>query len=364
MLTTFTAILPWGIVAALCWIGFQLVQQNGRLLLRLETLEQRLQQLVAPAAMPERSVPTGLPIGSIAPVFELPDLSGNRRKLSDFLGKRILLIFFNPACSFCQKMAPQLAGLSGSNPAPLIITTGNPEDSYKFLKEHGIRWTTLIQQEMQTASRYQIAGTPMGYLIDEEGKIASPIAVGADALLALTSSPESRTAVPAGPSNGHRVFKGNRTLADSHINRNGLKPGSSAPGFRLPRVGGGELALEEYWGKRLLLVFSAPDCGPCNELAPKLERWHRAHPEIDILMVSRGDEATAHAKATQHGLSFPVVLQQQWEISRLYAMFATPIAYVIDERGVIASDVAVGEQPILDLLTSTPRSAQLSPAIA
>jgi hypothetical protein len=81
-------------------------------------------------------------------------------------------------------------------------------------------------------------------------------------------------------------------------------------------------------------------------------------------MVSRGDEATAHAKATQHELSFPVVLQQQWEISRLYAMFATPIAYVIDERGVIASDVAVGEQPILDLLTSTPRSAQLSPAIA
>ena len=28
-----------------------------------------------------------------------------------------------------------------------------------------------------------------------------------------------------------------------------------------------------------------------------------------------------------------MVLQKQWEISRLYGMFATPIAYLVDERG-------------------------------
>ena len=362
MIMILITILPWAIVTGLCWVGYQLIQQNGRLLLRLEALEQRLANLAVPSATPQPSVPTGLPIGSSAPEFELPDLSCKSTKLSDFLGKQILLIFFNPGCGFCQKMAPQLLSLSAEKLTPLIITTGNPDDTRKLFQEHGILWTVLLQDQMQTATRYQVAGTPMGYLIDEQGKIASPIAIGAEALLALAPSADNPAAVAAQPSNGHKVFKGNRTLADSHINRNGLTPGTPAPGFRLPRIDGGKLALEQYWGKRLLLVFSAPDCGPCNELAPKLERLRRDHPEIEVLMVSRGDKATVRAKAAQHGLRFPVVLQRKWEISRLYAMFATPIAYLIDEKGVIASEVAVGEEPILRLLRTT--SAQLSPVIA
>ena len=39
----------------------------------------------------------------------------------------------------------------------------------------------------------------------------------------------------------------------------------------------------------------------------------------------------------------------RWEISLQYAMFATPIAYLIDEQGILASDVAVGVEPILAL---------------
>jgi hypothetical protein len=42
-------------------------------------------------------------------------------------------------------------------------------------------------------------------------------------------------------------------------------------------------------------------------------------------------------------------MQQQWEVSLKYGMFATPIGYLIDERGVLASDVAVGIEPILAL---------------
>jgi hypothetical protein len=55
------------------------------------------------------------------------------------------------------------------------------------------------------------------------------------------------------------------------------------------------------------------------------------------------------AKAAQLGPTFPIVLQKQWEVSLKYAMFATPIGYLIDERGILASDVAVGVGPILAL---------------
>jgi hypothetical protein len=51
----------------------------------------------------------------------------------------------------------------------------------------------------------------------------------------------------------------------------------------------------------------------------------------------------------EHGLTFSLALQRQWEISRRYAMFGTPIGYLIDEAGIIAADVAVGAEPILAL---------------
>jgi thiol-disulfide isomerase/thioredoxin len=102
---------------------------------------------------------------------------------------------------------------------------------------------------------------------------------------------------------------------------------------RLPRLDGhGELALSELRGKHVLLVFSSPHCGPCNALAPELEKFHRRHPEPELLMISKGEPKENRAKVKEHGLTFSIVLQQQWEISRRYAMFATPVACLIDER--------------------------------
>jgi hypothetical protein len=53
------------------------------------------------------------------------------------------------------------------------------------------------------------------------------------------------------------------------------------------------------------------------------------------------------------------VLQRHWEISLLYGMFATPIAYLIDEQGVLATDVVVGVEPIRDLLATAAKPDQL-----
>ena len=48
------------------------------------------------------------------------------------------------------------------------------------------------------------------------------------------------------------------------------------------------------------------------------------------------------AKAMEQGLTFPVVLQNQWEVSRDYAFFATAVAYLIAEARTIAADITVG----------------------
>jgi peroxiredoxin len=147
---------------------------------------------------------------------------------------------------------------------------------------------------------------------------------------------------------------GDRSLAKSRINRNGLTPGTFAPSFTLPRLDGGELSLDAYKGRRVLLVFSDPDCGPCDVLAPHLERLAKEAAGPSILMVSRGDPERNRTKVALHGITFPVVLQEQWQLSRQYAKFATPIAYLIDAEGRIAATVAVGVDAILALAQAEP----------
>jgi peroxiredoxin len=222
------------------------------------------------------------------------------------------------------------------------------EENRKLFAEHRVRCPVLLQQGMEIASQYQCNGTPMGYLIDEQGQIASELAIGAPALLALGNAPAAPVAVNG---NGHApgAQGGKRSVEESAIERNGLPAGTPAPEFRLPLLYGGDLSLAEYRGRKVLLVFSDPNCGPCDQLAPQIERQSRASGDVQVLMVSRGEPEANRAKAAQYGLTFPVVLQRQWEISREYGMFATPIAYLIDEAGIIAAEVAVGVEPIMNL---------------
>src|SRR5438094_877992 len=89
-----------------CCLGFELLRQNGRLLLRLEDVERQLIQIGAASRAAASDAPTQppLPIGAEAPDFELADLSGKKSRLSEYRGRRVLLVFFNPRCVFCEQM--------------------------------------------------------------------------------------------------------------------------------------------------------------------------------------------------------------------------------------------------------------------
>ena len=347
----FSIVLPWLLIAFGVWLGYQLVRQNGRILLRLEEIEKR----IAPRPPNDRREAGGLPVGTLAPDFELPDLAGVRHKLSGIRGQDLLLIFFNPNCGFCTKMAADLAALPAEGgegrAVPVVVTTGDVEQNRKLVEHYGIRCPVLLQKEMEVASKFRAHGTPMGYRIDGAGRIASELAVGAESLLQLAAAaaPSQRDAVPS--ANGHAaiVHQPDPSLARSRLNRSGLKAGEVAPEFRLPRIDGGELSLADLRGRRVLLVFSDPNCGPCDELAPELQQIHVERSDLQVLLLSRRDMEASCAKAAALRLTFPIVMQRQWEISLKYAMFATPIAYLIDEQGVLLSNVAVGVQPILAL---------------
>jgi peroxiredoxin len=68
-----------------------------------------------------------------------------------------------------------------------------------------------------------------------------------------------------------------------------------------------------------------------------------------VVLVGRGSEEENRNQAEKFGFEFPVVLQDKWKLSKEYGIFATPVAFLIAEDGVIARDVAVGKDAILAL---------------
>lgn len=353
------------------WVTYHLVRAIGRLLIRAEDLEQRVGRLegrvgeLAAKLAESVAASTGLSVGRVAPDFELPDLSGGHMTLSQWLGHRVLLIFFSPDCKYSRELLPVLASLSadpaGSRPVPIIVTTGDAGENGSLMDRYALGIPVLLQEDWEVGGLYWVSGTPVAYLIDERGIIMSDLVVGPDALITLlASSTLINGIVPIRFHAGKTTPKSAKPWpAHMYAGRwpaeTGLPAGAPAPGFRLPRVdGNGEIGLADYQGRRVLLVFSDPACGPCNELAPQLEQRHRATSDPQILMVSRRDREANLAMIAEHSLSFPIILQRHLELSRDYGMLATPVAYLIDAHGAIAADVAIGAEAIVALASNAP----------
>jgi methylamine dehydrogenase accessory protein MauD len=118
--------------------------------------------------------------------------------------------------------------------------------------------------------------------------------------------------------------------------REGLKPGRRAPDFTLPGADGREVALRDFAGREVLLVFTQSGCSPCRKIVPELNRLVKSTGS-QVVVVNNGDPEATRNWSAEVGASFPVLAQDHFAVSRRYEVFATPFAFLIDEKGVIAS---------------------------
>jgi peroxiredoxin/uncharacterized membrane protein YphA (DoxX/SURF4 family) len=297
------------------------------------------------APVPAR--PSTPQIGDTAPALTFPDLKGRPMSVAGFRGEPTLVLFWNPGCGFCTRMLEDLKSLAANRPegAPklLVVSTGTAEDN----RAMGLNVSIVLDQSFAAGQAFGASGTPSAVLVDAEGRIASPLAVGAPGVLALA---RGEAPSPAGASgNG---------AGDAAAPAAPLAPkvGDPAPALTLPALDGTPVSLADLQGQPTVVLFWNPGCGFCSRMLDDLKTWE-AHPSPEaprLLVVSTGDRQKNEAM----GLTSTVVLDQGFATGQAFGATGTPSAVLVDAAGRIGSPLAVGGPNVLGLLTGQPPKPQ------
>ncbi len=113
-------------------------------------------------------------------------------------------------------------------------------------------------------------------------------------------------------------------------------PGTEAPDFTLRQAGGAPLRLREQRGQVVMINFWASWCGPCREEMPRLARLHERYRAsgFQLLGVNVDDEPrNAAAALDKLRVAFPILLDTDKAVSRLYEVKAMPSSLLIDRDG-------------------------------
>lgn len=352
------ALLAGGIVAVavlagLTWVVVNLISQNGRLLLRVEALEATLASgggppSTGPAAAPavtSTAAPAGLPVGTPAPTFSLPDLNGTSVSLDTLRvgGLPLLLLFTDPTCGPCNEVMRGVSRWERAFAGRLsiaVLSRGSRDANLAKQHEHGLT-NVLIQPDRDIAKAYRVQGTPAAVLVAADGTISAPVAGGLDAIRTLLTSLDRDLKAPSGASASVPI-----KVATS---RNGS---SVAPEFRLPDLDGKPVGLTDLLAHRLpvALYFTDPQCDPCHVLLPDLARWQRDYADrVTVALISRGTPEANLVKTQPHGV-VNVLLQDDMELIEAYGVSQAPAVVIVQPDGTRDGDPAYGDVQIQNLL--------------
>lgn len=330
---------------------YQLIRQQGRLLLRLEAPDQAEgRPLVStPHKAPVAERPKiGVPVGAQAPAFDLETLDGGAASLDQLLAGygALLLIFTNPKCGPCSALIPEIAhwGLDESLPAKIVlISEGAAEDN---LLKFGTRSDPLVllQRRRETADAYRANGTPAAVLIGRDGRIASWVMFGAEAIRELVAeSPALLRSLPGPPAQAILPL----------VHR---KPAGAD--LALQDRAGAAVSIGAFSGAPTLLLFWNPSCGFCQQMEADIAAWLDQPLEgaPQLIVVLTNPEANER-EAVLRGAT--ILVDVEGKASAAFGARGTPMAVLLDAQTRVASEVAAGAQAVFALLKSATRESAI-----
>jgi cytochrome c biogenesis protein CcmG, thiol:disulfide interchange protein DsbE len=113
------------------------------------------------------------PAMSHPPDFNLRDTNGNSVSMSGYRGSMILLNFWATWCGPCRDEMPSMENLSRSfgGQGLAVVAINQKENAAlvnKFMRTHGLNFTTPLDTDGRVAASYRVYGIPVTYLIDSK----------------------------------------------------------------------------------------------------------------------------------------------------------------------------------------------------
>ncbi|RPI83330.1 MAG: TlpA family protein disulfide reductase [Chloroflexi bacterium] len=110
-----------------------------------------------------------------APGFDLINLDGDTIKLSDYLGKNVLINFWATWCPPCIEEMPAIERAYQQYQGEVVVIAVNisePEETVReFIKQNGLTFEVMIDNNGAIERLYRVRGYPTTFLINEEGII-------------------------------------------------------------------------------------------------------------------------------------------------------------------------------------------------
>ena len=126
-----------------------------------------------------------LEIGTKAPDFELPDQNGEMHKLSDYLGKKVILYFYpkdntagctKQACGFSERY-PQF---TEKGAVILGVSKDSVASHKKFEEKYGLAFTLLADPERKVIEAYDVWKEKKNYGKVSMGVVRTTYLIGED----------------------------------------------------------------------------------------------------------------------------------------------------------------------------------------
>lgn len=127
----------------------------------------------------------GIEEGDTAPDFELETLDGEKLKLSDLQGKKVILNFWATWCPPCKVEMPEMQKFYDEHGDDVEIvavnltgTETNEKKVQDYIAEHEYTYPVPLDKDSEIGNTYMAITVPTSYFIGTDGKVQQPKKVG------------------------------------------------------------------------------------------------------------------------------------------------------------------------------------------
>jgi len=124
-----------------------------------------------------------------------------------------------------------------------------------------------------------------------------------------------------------------------------------APHVTYKRLDGSTFALASQRGHIVFLDFYASWCEPCKIESPMVERYARAHPEIEVVPIDVGEPASVAARYAEKMHLGNVALDPSSTAQGYFQVNGFPTVVVVDPKGMVRASWT-GLNPAIELAMS------------